>query len=112
MKSIKYKVCTISIVGNTGLFQIIALQFHDDDGISITYNDSGYGSNREELDEGSLILSLGLKDKSGKDLYIDDKVHWTKIPYTDCSRTEVEGTEITEGIVDWMGCILRMSYSY
>lgn len=34
---------------------------------------------------------------------IDGKVHWTKIPYTDCSRIEVEGTEITEGIVGWMG---------
>ncbi|MCQ6335076.1 MULTISPECIES: hypothetical protein [Bacillus cereus group] len=70
MKSIKYKVCTKSFVGNTGLFQVIALQFHDDDGISITYNDSGYGNNREELDEGSLILSSGLKDKSGKRISI------------------------------------------
>lgn len=51
------------------------------------------------VDEGSLIPSSGLKDKSSKDLYIDDKV----IPYTDCSRTEVERTEITESIVDWMG---------
>ncbi|NIA59454.1 hypothetical protein G5716_14105 [Bacillus pacificus] len=98
----KYKVFTTSFDGNTGLFPVIALQFHDDDRISITYNDPGYGINKEVLDEASLIPYTGLKDKYGNDIYLGDKVRWTKIQYTDCSRTEVEGTEITEGIVDWM----------
>ncbi|PEY75266.1 YopX family protein [Bacillus cereus] len=106
MKNIKYKVSTTSFDGNTGLFPVIALHFHDENSIMITYDDPGYGINKELLDEGSLIPSTGLKDKYGKDIYLGDKVRWTKLQYTDCSRTEVEGTEITEGIVDWMDTTL------
>lgn len=102
MKIIKYKVFTTSFDGNTGLFPVIALQFHDNESVSITYNDPGYGINKEVLDEGSLIPSTGRKNKHGKEIYIGYKVRWTKIQYTDCGRTEVEGSEITEGIVDWM----------
>lgn len=106
MKNIKYKVLTTSFDGNTGLFPVIALHFHDEDSIMITYDDPGYGINKELLDKGSLIPSTGLKDKYGKDIYLGDKVRWTKLQYTDCSRTEVEGTEITEGVVDWMDTTL------
>lgn len=99
---------TTSFDGNTGLFPVIALHFHDEDSITITYDDPGYGINKEMLDEGSLIPSTGLKDKYGKDIYLGDKVRWTKLQYTDCSRMEVEGIEITEGVVYWMDIALML----
>ncbi|MFB5563490.1 YopX family protein [Bacillus cereus] len=46
--------------------------------------------------------STGLKDKNTKMIYVGDIVRWTKVTYTDCSRRTVEGTELIEGVIDWL----------
>ncbi|WP_257209122.1 YopX family protein [Bacillus cereus] len=47
-------------------------------------------------------------DKNGSDIYFGDAVRWTRVIYTDCSRAEIESTEVIEGTIGWLDSILTI----